>query len=183
MPTNTDTRRRSRRAFIATAGTALSAPIAAAAATLPTTTAVDLNDLNDPTTRLERLEAIEAIRDLNQAYARYVKAGERDAAAALFDDPAAATLDAAVRGITIDSAAEADAIELAPDGQAATARLHRVVDAVHEIGPSCPLVEMAREQGGGVVARTERGFFETAYVRRAGAWKIQHATFQAAGPD
>ena len=179
MPTNTDSKRRSRRSFIATAGTALSAPIAAAAATLPTTVAVDVND---PRTRVERLEAVESIRGLNQAYARHVKAGERDAAAALFDDPAADTLDAAVRGVAIDPVAEADAIEVAADGQSATARLHRVVDAVDEIGPSCPLVDMAREQGGGIVARTERGLFETEYVKRDGVWKIQRATFRAAGP-
>ena len=177
MPTNTDSRRRSRRSFIATAGTALSAPIAAAAATFPGAPAVDLED---PRTRLERLEAIEAIRAVNQAYARHVKAGEREAVAALFDDPARATPDTAVRGLAIDPVADADAIEVAPDGQSATARLHRVVEAEDEIGPSCPLVDMARAQGGGVVRRGEHGLFENTYVKRDGAWKIQRSIYRAA---
>ena len=39
------------------------------------------------------------------------------------------------------------------------------------IGPDCPLVAMAREQGGGVVRHTERGTLENAYVKREGVWK------------
>ena len=176
MPTDTrSTPHRSRRSFIVTAGTAFSAPIAAAAATLPVSPAVEVDD---PSARLARLEAVEAIRALNQKYARAVNAGERDALAALFADPAAAALDPAVRGLAVDPGADEDAIELAPDGQTAKARLNRVIEAEDAIGPSCPLVEMAREQGGGVVRHSERVRFENTYAKRDGAWKIQRAAWR-----
>jgi hypothetical protein len=47
------------------------------------------------------------------------------------------------------------------------------------IGPDCPLVEMARQHGGGVVRRTERGVFENAYVRRGGIWKILRSVYRS----
>ena len=50
----------------------------------------------------------------------------------------------------------------------------------------CPLVEMAREQGGGVVRRKERVIFEHVYVKHGGVWKIQrsahHFEKDAIGP-
>ena len=179
MPTKTRStqpaRRASRRHFIVTAGTALSAPIAAAASTLPTSAPVDLDN---PVARLARLEAVEAIRDLNQRYARALTAGEPDALVALFTEWRAATVDSGIRGVAVDPAAAADAIEVAPDVRSATARLHRVVEAEDAIGPSCPLVEMAREQGGGVVRRSERVLLENAYVRHDGVWKIQRTVWR-----
>jgi hypothetical protein len=47
------------------------------------------------------------------------------------------------------------------------------------IGPNCPLVEMARQQGGGVVRRTEPSVIENKYVRRDGIWKIQRSAFRS----
>jgi hypothetical protein len=44
----------------------------------------------------------------------------------------------------------ADRIDVAPDGTA-TASLRCIVETDVPIGPYCPLVAMAREQGGGVV--------------------------------
>jgi hypothetical protein len=38
---------------------------------------------------------------------------------------------------------------------------------------------MARQQGGGVVRRSEQGVFEFVYVRREGFWKIEHAAYRA----
>ena len=54
--------------------------------------------------------------------------------------------------------------------------MHCIVDTEEVIGPPCPLVEMAREQGGGVVRRTERVVFEHTYVKQEGVWKIQRST-------
>ena len=176
MPTQSrSTRPSSRRSFIVTAGTALSAPIAVAAATLPASPAVDLDD---PSARLARLEAMAAIRALNQQYARSVNVGERDALAGLFADPSAAAIDPAIRSLVVDSAAGDDAIEVAPDGRSATARLHRVVEVEDAIGPSCPLVDMAREQGGGTVRRRGRVLLENAYVQHDGVWKIHRTAWR-----
>jgi hypothetical protein len=59
-------------------------------------------------------------------------------------------------------------VEIAADRQTATGLMHCTVQIETVIGPSCPLVEMARQQGGGVVKRSENGVFESAYVRRDG---------------
>jgi hypothetical protein len=51
------------------------------------------------------------------------------------------------------------------------------VDIETLIGPSCPLVEMARQQGGGVVRRSN---FESVYVKRDGVWKIRRSSYRPA---
>jgi hypothetical protein len=44
-----------------------------------------------------------------------------------------------------------------------------------EIGPDCTLVEMARQQGSGVVRSSESAVLENTY-RRDGGWKILTST-------
>lgn len=139
-----------RRSFIQTTGAALSLPLAAAAATVPSIVAAD----DDPiTARLARLEDVEAIRALNQAFAR-----EANLIATDFG--------------------QRDVIEVAPDGQTATALIHGTVEIETAIGPDCPLLEMARQQGGGVVTRSETGVFENACVKRDGVWTIERTTYR-----
>jgi hypothetical protein len=145
-----------RRSFIQTAGAALSVPLAAAAATVSVSAEGDL--LN---ARIARLEDLDAIRSLNLEYARQVNAGE---------------IDAGVGTIAPDGFGEQDVIDIALDRQTATARLHCTLTLETAIGPECPLVDMARQQGGGVVRRTEHGVFEHTYVRREGIWKIEGST-------
>ena len=164
-----------RRSFIQATGAALSVPLAAAA-TVPVSAA----DQGDPlSARLAHLEDLEAIRALNQEYARHVNAGARAELAALFVDPSNATLAPGVRGLAPDGFGEHDAIEVAADRQTATARLHYTAQIERAIEPDCPLVEMARQQGGGVVRRIERGVVEHVYVRREGIWKIHRTAYRA----
>ena len=110
------------------------------------------------------LEDVNAIRALNQAWARHVNTGEDQA------------IDPTIRSVAAHGFGEQDVIEIAPDRQTATALMHCTVEIETVIGPSCPLVEMAREQGGGVLRRTEAGVFEIAYVRRDGSWTIERST-------
>jgi hypothetical protein len=173
----TTTTASTRRSFIRTAGTALSVPLAVVAANAPAlASAVDDGDAVKG--RLAMLEDMSAIRALNQAYARHVNAGAREEVAALFSDPSDAWIDAGIRGVAADRFGEQDVIEIAADGRMATALLYCTVHAENAIGPSCPLVDMAREQGGGVVRRTESGVFENVYVKREGIWKIQRSTYR-----
>jgi hypothetical protein len=65
----------------------------------------------------------------------------------MFSDPVDARLDAGICGIVADDFGEHDVIEIAAARQTASAPLHRMVRTETAIGPSCPLVEMAREQG------------------------------------
>ena len=67
---------------------------------------------------------------------------------------------------------------MAADGQTATAVLHCTVEIESAIGPACTLVEMARQQGGGVTRHTERGVFELTCVKRDGVWNIQRAGYR-----
>jgi hypothetical protein len=156
-----------RRSFIRKTGAALSAPIAAAAAVVPLGATTAGESLAD---RLGRLEDENAIRGLMRTFARQVSAGE---AQSLGIDPG-------IRDVTASAFGEHDAIEIAPDRQTATSLMHCTVQIETAIGPSCPLVEMAREQGGGVVRRTEAGVFETACVRRDGQWIIERAAYRPA---
>lgn len=166
-----------RRSFISIAGAALSAPLAAAGATLPANAVDDGDDLNR---RLARLEDLNAIRALNQAYARHVNAGAREEIAALFADPSDRRIDPRMCGIAADGFGEHDVIDMAADRQTATAVLHCTVRTEAAIGPSCPLVDMARQQGGGVISRAEPGVLENVYVKREGIWKIQRSTHRPA---
>lgn len=165
-----------RRSFIRTTGAALSGPVALAVASAPHAAgATPVDDAG----RLARLEDRDAIRSLNQAFARAVNAGDRAGAVSLFAEPSDACVDHAMTAITAQEFGEADALELAPDRQTATARLHGTVTLEAAIGPDCPLVRMARGQGGGVVTRTARGHFENVYVRRGDRWRFARSVFHA----
>jgi hypothetical protein len=157
-----------RRLFLA--GAALSAPLAAAGAASASGGAAD-----DLKARLAALEDVGAIRALNAAYLRGVNARVRDEVAALFADPAQAALDPHVARLAAESVDALDAVEVSADRASAMARLACVADTETPITPSCPLVEMAREQGEGVVRRSERWTLELDYVRDAEGWKIARA--------
>jgi len=166
-----------RRSFIWTAGAALSAPLAGAAAMLPASAGADGDTLE---ARLGMLEDVNAIRALNQAYARHVNAGADEAIAALFSEASHARIEPGIRSVAADRFGEQDVIEIAPDRQTATGVMHCTVQLETPIGPSCPLVDMAREQGGGVVTRLETGVFENVYARRDGRWTIERSTYRPA---
>ncbi len=72
-----------------------------------------------------------------------------------------------------------DVVELAGDGLTGEAR---VACAVHTETPieaaGSSLVEMARQQGGGVVRATEERVLELACVKQRGVWKIARATWR-----
>ena len=158
-----------RRSFIQTAGAALSVPLAAAAASVPASAVDDA----DPTQA--RLEDAEAIRALNREYARRVNAGDPDARAMLFTDTSGARFDADVRGVVPDGFGERDVIDIAPDRQSATGAVYCTALVERAIGPDSPLVEMARQQGGGVLRRFERIVFENVCARRDGVRTIQRS--------
>jgi len=154
-----------RRSFIRKSGAALSAPLAAAAAVVPVRGTAVADPLAE---RLALLEDIDAIRGLNQAFARQVSAG---AAGPLGIDPS-------ISDVAAHQFGEHDVVEVAPDRQTATAVMHCSVQIETVIGPSCPLVDMARAQGGGAVRRSETGVFDIAYVSRDGVWAIERATYR-----
>jgi hypothetical protein len=78
----------------------------------------------------------------------------------------------------MDGFGEHDAIEIAADRATATARTHCAVQMEEAIGPNCTLVEMAREQGDGVLRREEKRVLVGAYVRVGGTWKIERLVWE-----
>jgi hypothetical protein len=167
-----------RRRFIRTAGAAISGPMALAVATAAPAAAAATHD--DAAARLARLEDVAAIRALTCTYVRHLNAGELDKAAELFAEPSGVRFDASLAALTPSDFGDADAIAIAPDRRTAASRLAVAVIYESAIGPECPAVEMARQQGGGVVTRTEHVIVENAYVRREGAWLFQHSTLRQA---
>jgi hypothetical protein len=155
-----------RRSFIRKAGVALSVPLAAATAVVPVHAATD-----EPlAARLAMLEDIDAIRALNQAFARQVSAGEGGALG----------IDPAIREVAVDDFGARDVTSVAPDRQTAVRLMYCTVEIETVIGPSCPLVEMAREQGGGFVRRFESGVFQHEYLKRDGMWTRHRITYRSA---
>jgi hypothetical protein len=160
-----------RRGFFGRAGAVLVAPLAA-------TQALAGDDAqSELAARLAELEDVNAIRALQRAFARAVSAGSAGELAALYSDPAAAEVEAAIRSIVVDALGDGAFVELHGDGNALVNSPCTVESAV-PIGPDCTLVEMARLQGEGVIRRSERRLLELACAKRDGAWKITRATFR-----
>ncbi len=165
-----------RRGFLWKAGAALAAPLAVGAANA-TTHAAEPSDASRA--RLAELKDVNEIRELTRRYVRRVNGGAHDEAAALFAEPAHAD-DRAIRALAADPLGGEDSIEIAADGATATGRVHCTAVIETPIEPLTPLVAMAREQGGGVLRRFERGVLDGTYVKRDGGWKIERLAFHTA---
>lgn len=166
--------RSTRRRFFWQAGAALSAPLAVAAARASARSVEGDERLQ---ARLAVFEDVDAIRGLHQTYARLVNAGAHDQIAALFADPENAQIDETIRMLLGDAFGAHDVIEVAPDRETAMARIHCTVETETAIESSCTLVEMARQQGEGLLRHSERRVLESAYVKRDGAWKIARSEY------
>ena len=156
-----------RRRFFGHAGAVLSVPFAAT-----TALAAQPSTGDGCAARLAALEDANAIRALQREYARLVNAGAHADAARLFEEPAAAPIDASLRRLAADRFAAHDVIEVAPDGATAAACFECTVETETAIAGSCTLVDMLRVQGEGALRAVERRALESSYVKRAGAWKI-----------
>ena len=167
MTTNTTSTRRS---FLKDGALLAAVPLAAA---VPAAVMAD----DGLKARLARLEDEAAIRELHQDWLRRINTGARDAATPLFDGPEGAAFGQAVRSIAADHAGQPDAIEVAADRQSAAGRFPCAVEIETTIAPDCTLAQMAREQGGGFVRRTERGVLKVEYVKASGAWAIAKVEF------
>jgi len=155
-----------RRSFLKN-GALLAAPLAAAA---PAAVLAD----GGLEARLAKLEDEAAILGLHRAWLRRINAGETEAAT-LFSKVKSAVPGQTVRGIAPDQTGEPDAIAVAADGRSARGRFHCAVEIGTAIPPDCTLAQMAHEQGGGFVCRTERRVLRVEYSKASGAWAIRNA--------
>ena len=85
-----------------------------------------------------------------------------------------------VHACVVDSTHE-PRIEVSADRQSATAQFPCITQVECAIEGGTPLVEMARQQGQGVLRWWEHGLYENAYVKRGGEWKILELRYSATG--
>jgi hypothetical protein len=163
-----------RRTFIRTAGAALSAPLAATAVAqaAPGTGGDELR------TRLARLEDLAAIRALTHAWLRHLAAGDPEAAAPLFAGPSRGAIEGLTAGARVERASDEDGLVFSEDGRSATAGVSCTVAIETPLAPDCTLVEMAQQQGGGIVRRVEGGVLEPEYLRRPDGWRIARVVYR-----
>ena len=153
-----------RRSFFVHAGATLAAPFAATA-----TFAGEHKGAGYVARQRAALDDLNAIRVLQQRYVRLAGAGTAEAIAALFAVPARAAIETHLRSVVVDGD---DTIAIASDGTA-TSRMPCIVTTATPIEGCGTLVEMARLQGDGFVARSERRVLASSFVKIDGLWKIE----------
>ncbi len=121
--------------------------------------------------RLARLEDERAIGSLHRAFLRRFNGAPGADCGAFLAHADAVRLDAALRSITDDPAAEA-AMDFAPDGLSATARHPCRVEWEVDFTGHTTLEKMARLQGHGSHRHAERRQMHTEYVKENGEWRI-----------
>lgn len=173
-----------RRSFIRNAGAALSATLAASSAAggspeKPDGPGADVN----------------AIRQLHYNFVELLNARRYDDLRDLFaSDPQAArpyveqferrlpeNVQRPVHDFVVGHAQHLDCVEVAPDRAHATARFHCLTRIEAALSATHPLVEMARQQGQGVIPWWESGVLENTYVKLASGWKISRLAFRSSG--
>ena len=86
-----------------------------------------------------------------------------------------------VHDFLVGHAQQLDTVDVAPDRQHATARFHCLTRIEAALSATHPLVEMARQQGQGVIPWWESGVLENTYVKLPSGWKISRLAFRSSG--
>lgn len=157
-----------RRNFIRNAGVAVTAAVAGTGSVNAMTDASSLQH------KLGLLEDSNAIRALQQQYFALVQQQDTAALATLFADAVPQVHEARVLDARLDEAS----IEVAPDRQSATAKLHSRVQLGMPMRGDGTLQQMARQQGMTEEQWREAGIYSARYVKRDNAWKIATLQFQ-----
>ncbi|MBP1623521.1 MAG: hypothetical protein H6Q07_1541 [Acidobacteria bacterium] len=88
-----------------------------------------------------------------------------------------------VQGFLLDQTQVQDVVEVAPGRESAKGRFHCLMQMGAQVVSDSPLMEMARQQGQGILQWWEGGIYDNTYVRDGDAWKIRkldyHALWQA----
>lgn len=125
-----------------------------------------------PSTELARLEALAEIRELQQRLSQSLEDQHAQSLAGLFIDGADAAILGNVRRLAAVGFGERDAIELGPAMDTASVTLPCMVDFERVIDGDSTLIDMARQQGDGVLRRSEQRLLEADVIRRDGAWRF-----------
>jgi carotenoid cleavage dioxygenase len=160
--------------------------------------------------RLGVLEDVESIRKLQHTFAAYLNSRDYERIVELFASDSEVHLwggvfigkDVGVRRLYVEHFARRlseefrepvqdyllshvqhlDMIEVVPDRQCATARFHCLMRTEEGVGSGIPIMEMARQQGEGVLHWWEPGVFENTYAKTGSTWLITRLTYHSVGP-
>jgi len=153
------------------------------------------------------LEDTNAIRELHHAYGYYLDQGIWEEIVNLFDDHGEVYFNGGifegkdrgvrrlyidnfgrgfnghhcgpVHGFLLDQTQERDTIDIAPHRKSAEARFHCLMQTGVEVVSDSPMMEMARQQGQGVLQWWEGGIYKNSYVRDGAIWKIKRLTYRS----
>ncbi len=187
----------SRRSFLLTGGAALSAPLALAPIALHA--------------RGATLDDASAIHDLHHSYSQHLNARAFEEVVKLFAPDSQVQhygkvyvgRDKGVRRLYVDRFSQSlkglsdqpahvfvlnqphqqDVVEVTPDGRAARAGFHRLVEVQSGLDSNLPLVEMARQQGQGLLHWWEVGVFQNRYARQGDSWKLTRLVYEVVWKD
>jgi hypothetical protein len=84
-----------------------------------------------------------------------------------------------VQGFLLDQTQEQDVVDVAQDRKSAKARFHCLMQMGAKIVSDSPMMEMARQQGQGIVQWWEGGVYKNSYVRKGDIWRIQRLDYRA----
>ena len=166
-----------RRAFIRNSAAAVAATTATAATgTAPATTATASSQLSGGNSAPARDQR--EIQQLHHAFVAQLNSGEHRGLDPLFAREVPKHTDRTPVYI-LGHSQHLDAISIALDQQHATARFHCLARLEAALYGSAPvsLLEMAHQQGQGVIQRWESGVLESEYVKLISLWKIARISF------
>jgi hypothetical protein len=84
-----------------------------------------------------------------------------------------------IQGFLLDQTQEQDVVEVAPGRKCAKARFHCLMQMAAKVVSDSPLMEMARQQGQGILQWWEGGIYDNSYVRDGDVWKISKLDYRA----
>jgi hypothetical protein len=84
-----------------------------------------------------------------------------------------------IQGFLLDQTQEQDVVDVAPGRKSAKARFHCLMQVSVQLVSDSPLMEMARQQGQGILQWWEGGIYDNSYVREGDVWKIRKLDYRA----
>jgi hypothetical protein len=152
------------------------------------------------------LEDTNAIRKLHQAYGYYLDKGIHEEIVNLFAEDGevyfnggifkgkergvrrlyvghfgksfAGMNNGPVHGFLLDHTQQQDIVEVTPDRESARARFHCLMQAWAQDTSEFPMMELARQQGQGILQWWEGGTYENSYVKEGDVWKIKRLDYR-----
>ncbi len=155
--------------------------------------------------QLGTVEDTKAIHKLHQTYGHYLDKGIYEEIVNLFSEDAQAYFnggifvgrdkgirrlyvdrfgrgptvknDGPVHGVLLDRIRHQDAVEFTPDGKFAQARFHCLMQVSARDTTKYPMMDLARQQGQGILQWWEDGLYENTYVKDGDIWKIETLSY------